>query len=245
MPQNIFKIYDGRTSFWQWDRKQKLIVLDEDVTQVHFSNRNMTHSIKKDVYVNKDNIRVCNVPDDLLKIPANLVAYAMVDGATVKSVKFAVVRRPMPSDYISDQSEEIEDRLTQIDIKIEALNDSKADDIYYDAEDQSIQLVANGELIGNKVAVATGEVCSVVDCKINEEEHLIVTLSNGKTIDAGYVGATDGVTFTPHVSDDLILSWTNDGGLENPEPVDISPFNDWVELGDDGETDSQYTWDFM
>lgn len=107
MPQNIFKIYDGRTNFWQWDRKQKLIVLDETVDQVHFSNRNMTHSVKRDVYADKNGLRVCNVPDDLLKMPANLVAYAMADGATIKSVKFAVVRRPMPSDYISDQSEEV------------------------------------------------------------------------------------------------------------------------------------------
>lgn len=106
MPQNIFKIYDGRTNFWQWDVKQKLIVLDDSITQVHFSNKNMTHSIKRDVYV-KDGLRVCNVPDDLLKLPRNLVAYAYADGATVKSVKFAVVRRPMPSDYISDQSEEL------------------------------------------------------------------------------------------------------------------------------------------
>ena len=107
MSQNIFKIYGGRTNFWQWDRKQKLIVLDEAVTQVHFSNRDMTHSVKRDVYEDKNGLRVCNVPDDLLKLPANLVAYAMADGATVKSVKFAVVRRPMPSDYISDQSEEL------------------------------------------------------------------------------------------------------------------------------------------
>ena len=109
MPQNIFKIYDGRTNFWQWDRRQKLIVLDDTVTQVHFSNRNMTHSIKRDVYIDKNGLRVCNVPDDLLKMPRNLIAYAYADVATVKSVKFAVVKRPMPSDYISDQSEELYD----------------------------------------------------------------------------------------------------------------------------------------
>jgi hypothetical protein len=107
VPQNIFKIYDGRTNFWQWDTKQKLIVLDTSVTEVHFSNRNMTHSIKRNVYEDKDGVRVCNVPDDLLKLPKNLVAYAYANGSTVKSVKFAVVQRPMPSDYISDQSEEI------------------------------------------------------------------------------------------------------------------------------------------
>ena len=31
----------------------------------------------------------------------------------------------------------------------------------------------------------------------------------------------DGVTFIPSVSEDGVLSWTNDGGLEDPEPVDI------------------------
>ena len=120
MPQNIFKIYDGRTNFWQWDRKQKLIVLDDSINQVHFSNRNMTHSIPRNVYV-ENGIRVCNVPDDLLKIPRNLIAYAYSDGATVKSIKFAVVRRPMPSDYVSDQSEElyeVERRLELLEIML-------------------------------------------------------------------------------------------------------------------------------
>lgn len=32
---------------------------------------------------------------------------------------------------------------------------------------------------------------------------------------------TDGATFTPSVSDDGIISWTNDGGLPNPDPVNI------------------------
>ena len=118
---NIFRIYDGRTNFWQWDRKQKLIVLDEAVTQVHFSNRNMTHSIKRNVYIDEKGLRVCNVPDDLLKLPNNLVAYAYADGTTIKSVKFAVVKRPMPSDYISDQSEElyeVERRLELLEIML-------------------------------------------------------------------------------------------------------------------------------
>ena len=31
----------------------------------------------------------------------------------------------------------------------------------------------------------------------------------------------DGITFIPHVSADKILSWTNNGNLDNPEPVDL------------------------
>lgn len=30
-----------------------------------------------------------------------------------------------------------------------------------------------------------------------------------------------GATFTPAVSEDGVLSWTNDGWLENPEPVNV------------------------
>ncbi len=33
-----------------------------------------------------------------------------------------------------------------------------------------------------------------------------------------------GTTFIPSVSEDGILSWSNDGGLENPEPVDLAGY---------------------
>lgn len=103
MAQNIFKIYDGRTHFLQWEKGRKLIVLDSSIQSVYFSNSNMNHSIKRDVYREADGKRVCNVPDDLLKIPVNLVASAYRDDLMVKSVKFAVVKRPIPGDYVSDQ----------------------------------------------------------------------------------------------------------------------------------------------
>lgn len=114
MPQNIFKIYDGRTNFWQWDTGQKLIVLDDSVTEVHFSNRNMEHSKKRVVYTDKDGVRVCNIPDILLQLPKNLIAYAYASdsngtGRTVKSVKFAVVQRPIPVDYVCGQDDAIDD----------------------------------------------------------------------------------------------------------------------------------------
>ncbi len=112
MPQNIFKIYDGRTNFWQWDTGQKLIVLDDSITEVHFSNRDMNHSITRNVYDYKGQ-RVCNIPDIILQLPRNLVAYAYVGddktGHTAKSVKFAVIQRPIPEEYVMDQGEAIDD----------------------------------------------------------------------------------------------------------------------------------------
>ena len=244
MPQNIFKIYDGRNSFWQWDTRQKLIVLDDTITEVHFSNRDMQHSITKNVY-EKDGVRLCNVPDVVLQLPRNLVAYAYADGATVKSVKFAVIKRPIPDGYIMTQEEDLDEKLTQIDIALETLSERKADNIYYDEEGKYVQLTANGEPIGDKVDLSDISASGIANCVVDEEGHLIVTLSNGKIIDAGYVGNADGATFIPHVSEDLILSWTNDKGLDNPDPIDISPFNDWVELEGDGGVATQYVWEIM
>ena len=131
MPHNIFKIYDGRTNFWQWDTKQKLIVLDERITEVRFSNRDMEHSKRRPVYKDKDGVRVCNVPDLLLQLPKNLIAYACIkndDGtcSTVKAVKFAVNRQPIPSDYVCEQDAVVEDILTRIELLESLLKDVEA-----------------------------------------------------------------------------------------------------------------------
>lgn len=128
MPQNIFKIYDGRTNFWQWDTKQKLIVLDDRITEVRFSNRNMEHSKRRIVYTDNNGVRICNVPDLLLQLPKNLIAYACIkneDGScsTVKAVKFAVHKQPIPSDYICEQDAVIEDVLTRIELLENLLKD--------------------------------------------------------------------------------------------------------------------------
>lgn len=128
MPRNIFKIYDGRTNFWQWDTKQKLIVLDDRITEVRFSNRNMEHSKRRIVYTDKNGIRVCNVPDLLLQLPKNLIAYACIkqdDGScsTVKAVKFAVARQPIPADYVCEQDAVVEDIMMRLELLEAMLKD--------------------------------------------------------------------------------------------------------------------------
>lgn len=131
MPQNIFKIFDGRTNFWQWDTKQKLIVLDDRITEVRFSNRNMEHSKRRPVYTDKNGVKICNVPDLLLQLPKNLIAYACIkneDGScsTVKAVKFAVNRQPIPSDYVCEQDAVIENILARIELLEALLKDVEA-----------------------------------------------------------------------------------------------------------------------
>lgn len=128
MPQNIFKIYGGRNNFWQWDTKQKLIVLDDRITEVRFSNRNMEHSKRRIVYTDNDGVRICNVPDILLQLPKNLIAYACIkqdDGScsTVKAVKFAVCRQPIPTDYVCEQDAVVENILMRIELLENLLKD--------------------------------------------------------------------------------------------------------------------------
>ena len=52
-------------------------------------------------------------------------------------------------------------------------------------------------------------------------------------------GSKSGVVFIPEISADKILSWTNNGGLNNPAPVDLNPYDEWV----DDETISEYIWE--
>ena len=48
-----------------------------------------------------------------------------------------------------------------------------------------------------------------------------------------------GIVFVPEISSDKILRWTNNGGLDNPAPVDLNPYDEWV----DDETVSEYIWE--
>jgi hypothetical protein len=156
------------------------------------------------------------------------------------------------SDIIADSAlTALDQRLIQVDAMLNAANEfnqylyeTKADNLYYDADGQFIQLTANGQPIGDRIAWVDGGGCAVVDVKIDENNDLIVTLSDGRVINAGRVAGGTGVTFIPHVSDDYILSWTNDGGLENPAPVDLYPHDEWSNVPEEG-IESEYEWEFI
>lgn len=66
---------------------------------------------------------------------------------------------------------------------------------------------------------------SVTGAEIDASGHLIITLSDTSTIDAGTAKGANGVTFVPSVSSAGVLSWTNDGSLTNPAPVTIKGAN--------------------
>jgi hypothetical protein len=110
----IFQIYDGRTGFWQGDIRQKLIVLDKAITEVHFANKDMKYAIPSKVYTD-NGITLCKIPDVFFRFARNLTVYACVNGATIGAVKYAVMSRPLVN-YTIEQPEAMYDIVKRLEM---------------------------------------------------------------------------------------------------------------------------------
>ena len=90
----MFKIQDGRKSFTQWDLNRKIIVEDDSITQVHFTNL-----LNKNALVSEVKNHLADVPNVLLQDYGTILIYGY-DGNYTKYVEaFRVVRREKPEDY--------------------------------------------------------------------------------------------------------------------------------------------------
>lgn len=98
----IFKLQDG-TKFYQWDVKRKLIVTDERIDQVHFTNTTLENAIVQDVH-EEEGIRLVDVPAYLLECDCNIIAYAYIQQEgkeyTLVHEILGVTPRKQPDDYI-------------------------------------------------------------------------------------------------------------------------------------------------
>ena len=83
----------------------------------------------------------------------------------------------------------------------------------------SIPVVATIE-VGTVTTGEPGTDASVTNSGTKKEAVLDFVIPRGATGMTGDDG-TDGATFTPAVSADGVISWTNDGGKDNPAPVSI------------------------
>lgn len=153
------------------------------------------------------------------------------------------------SDVIADSAlTALDQRLIQVDAAIAALQDmnmyldeTKADNIVFNAETNTIQLTANGNPIGDAISYAS---CGIKSFDVDENDNITITLVDGRVIDLGKIEGASGATFVPHIDDDKILTWTNDKGLPNPDPVDLNPFDEWTTLPEEG-IETEYVWEFI
>ena len=102
-----FKILNGRGSFYQWDYDQKLAVVDDTVTEVHFPLG--TESCPPLPVYEYNGQRVVDVPNILLQTSGMKRVYAFVKddpgGRTICTEVFRVNERAKPDDYIYTETE--------------------------------------------------------------------------------------------------------------------------------------------
>ncbi len=100
----MFKIYDGRTNFYQWDLNQKLVVFDDSITEVHFCNKTDDCALVCEVY--KDGtLNLVNVPNILLQDNWTIRAYGVAADHTEHEARFKVLSRSKPADYVYTETE--------------------------------------------------------------------------------------------------------------------------------------------
>lgn len=100
----MFKIYDGREHFYQWDLDRKLIVEDPSITEVHFCNRTDSCSLVCETYV-EDGVTLVNVPNILLQTDWRIHVYAYDGKHTKHDICYDVKSRTKPSDYVYTETE--------------------------------------------------------------------------------------------------------------------------------------------
>lgn len=100
----MFKIYDGRDNFFQWDLNRKLIINDKTIEQVHYCNRTSDCSLVVDVY-DLDGLRVADVPNILLQTSWPIRVFGYNDQHTKFCDDFRVYPRSKPADYVYTEEE--------------------------------------------------------------------------------------------------------------------------------------------
>ena len=118
----VFKIFDSRASFWQWDLEQKIVVPDGIADEVHFSNEKHDQAPVCEVY-DLDGARLVNVPNIMLQdaLPLTVYAYAKDDKGerTTYADVFTVTPRSKPEDYVYTETEvktwdALDERITKL-----------------------------------------------------------------------------------------------------------------------------------
>lgn len=165
--------------------------------------------------------------------------------------------------YMEDKVETAEatlnERIDQTDKAVAA----KADNIIFDEEASTIQLVSTVETLdeegvptgefekvplGDPIFVRADTAKNITDMSINEQGELIVTYDDETTQNLGNVVGKDGAVYVPHVDEKKILSFTIETSpAAPPDPTDLNPVDEWggITGGTSSVKDgkSSYTWD--
>lgn len=160
----MFKIENGRLSFYQWDINQRLIIEDASITEVHFCNRTSDCSLICEVY-EEGGKRLVDVPNILLQDNWTIRVYAYCANYTKIEEKFIVFSRTKPADYIYTETEvkryeKFEERLAALENSSPLLLDADMQNNYLNSTyygDTALEAIKKGRQILVRVPNASGD----------------------------------------------------------------------------------------
>ena len=204
---------------------------DVSVKMANFSYRG--HNFP--VLIDENNM--CTVPKEVIKSPSFSVS-VFGGGITTNTIKVPVENSNIAYEDEDDISVKYyNDIINKLSATVDNLSATKADNIIQN-DDNTIQLVSNGNPIGDKVDLNS---CGIKTFDVDEDDNIAITLLDGRVIELGNIPGASGATFTPHISEDKILTWTCDKDLPVPDPVDLNPFDEWE--SDSEISSSDYIWE--
>lgn len=152
----MFKIYDGRDKFFQWDLDRKLIVEDRSIAAAHFCNRTGTSSLSCDCY-EEDGKWIVDVPNVCLQESYRLKVYGFCENKyTMEVALFDVEARTKPEEYAYTEEEincwqELDERIQALEGQVSEEAMAAAIEAYFAAnpiEKGAIEIVnASGDEI--------------------------------------------------------------------------------------------------
>lgn len=166
--------------------------------------------------------------------------------------------------YMEDKVEKAEAVLNERIDKANEVIAAKADNIVFNREDSTIQLVsttpildAEGNIVdttqvslGDPIFVRADTARGIINMEINKNGDLIVTFDDNETQNLGKVVGKDGSVYVPHVDTHKVLTFTvkSEPG-EVPAPVDLNPNDEWSDIGensmDSPGAQTDYVWENM
>ena len=155
------------------------------------------------------------------------------------------------SDYIVDSDlTALDQRILMAENMINALNDisneiytNKADNLVYNAENNTLQLSSNGVLVGNQVVLnVSGDIARTIQkILIDDSGTLIAIYNDGSQESIGKINNSDCVgVYVPSLIHDKLTFTLQDTAVDKEIVIDIDPTNEWIEEGT-----TNYIWEYL
>ena len=130
--------------------------------------------------------------------------------------------------------------INQINEVHQYLDDTKADNIVFDKDTNTLQLTARGNAIGNKITL-NGNSDSIIAIHIDNDGNLVVVYADSRQEIVGKVSGECAGIYIPSMEEDVMTFTLSDKATDPVLSFDLDKSNNWSEI-EDGTVVSNYIW---